>query len=32
MDDVGDEPNGLVGGDLHDGIHLDPLGELVDSN
>jgi hypothetical protein len=32
MDDVGDEPNGLVGGDLRDGLHLDPLGELVTNN
>jgi hypothetical protein len=32
MDDVGDEPDGLVRGDLHDGPCLDPFGELVDSD
>jgi hypothetical protein len=32
MDGIGDEPDGLVGGDLRDRPCLDPLGELVDIN
>jgi hypothetical protein len=30
LDDVGDEGYDLLGVDIHDGLRLDPLGELVD--
>jgi hypothetical protein len=32
MDYLSDESNGLVGGDLHEELHLDPFGEHVDND